>query len=81
MAKEPSDPDGSHKLPYGEQGRRTVEGRRIDSSGACTVIAIRDGRRPGRVLYPHGEVGLGVLIADVAAQRLADRAERIGDWS
>lgn len=42
-------------------------------SGACTVIAIRDRKRHGWVLYPHGVAGLGVLIADDAAHLLADR--------
>ncbi|MGI9063642.1 MAG: hypothetical protein ACR2FQ_07545 [Pseudonocardiaceae bacterium] len=50
-----------------------MEGRRIDGSGQCTVIVIRDRRRHGWVLYPHGEAGLGVLIADAAAHTLADR--------
>lgn len=63
---------GPHELPYGEQERCAVEGRRIDGSGACTVIAIRDRRRCGWVLYPHGVAGFGVLIADDAAHTLAD---------
>ena len=73
MAKEPLDPHGPHNLPYGEQERCAVEGRRIDGSGRCTVIAIRDRRHHGRVLYLHGETGLGVLIADEAVQALAER--------
>ncbi|MCA1705943.1 MAG: hypothetical protein LC808_22855, partial [Actinobacteria bacterium] len=56
-----------------QQERCAVEGRRIDGSGQCTVIAIRDRRRHGWVLYPHGETGLGVLIADRDAHVLADR--------
>ncbi|MGH3845244.1 MAG: hypothetical protein ACRDS0_28015 [Pseudonocardiaceae bacterium] len=56
--------DGPHHLPQGEQERCAVEGRRIDGSGVCTVIAIRDRQRRGWVLYPHGVAGLGVLIAD-----------------
>lgn len=67
------DPDGPHNLPYGQQERCAVEGRRIDGSGCCTVIVIRDRRRGGWVLYPHGVTGLGVLIAIEAAQVLADR--------
>jgi hypothetical protein len=63
--------DGPHRLPYGEQERFAVEGRRIDGSGQCNVVAIRD--RRGWVLYPHGMTGLGVLIADDAARTLADR--------
>ncbi len=50
-----------------------MEGRRIDGSGPCNVVAIRDRRRHGWVLYPHGIAGLGVLIADGAARTLADR--------
>ncbi len=64
---------GPHELPYGEQERFAVEGRLIDGSGACTVIAIRDRRRRGWVLYPHGVAGLGVLIADGDARVLASR--------
>ncbi len=63
--------DGPHHLPYGQQERCAVEGRRIDGSGQCTVVAIRDRRRHGWVLYPHGVAGLGVLIADDAANTLA----------
>lgn len=62
---------GPHHLPYGEQERCAVEGRRIDGSGRCTVVAIRDRMRHGWVLYPHGVAGLGVLIADDAAHTLA----------
>ncbi|MGH3938116.1 MAG: hypothetical protein ACRDTG_05700 [Pseudonocardiaceae bacterium] len=65
--------DGPHHLPYSEQERCAVEGRRIDGSGACTVIAIRDRQEPGWVLYPHGDAGLGVLLADAAAHTLAHR--------
>ncbi len=64
--------DGPHSLPPGEQERCAVEGRRIDGSGQCTVIAIRDRKRHGWVLYPHGAAGLGVLIADDLAHTLAD---------
>lgn len=63
--------DGPHQLPSSEQERCAVEGRRIDGSGSCAVIAIRDRRRHGWVLYPHGVAGLGVLIADDAAHTLA----------
>jgi hypothetical protein len=66
-----AEPAGSHQLPYGEQERCVVEGRRIDGSGLCTVIAIRDRGRRGWVLYPHGVAGFGVLIADAAALALA----------
>ncbi len=65
--------DGPHHLPYPEQERCAVEGRRIDGSGQCTVVAIRDQKRRGWVLYPHGMAGLGVLIADDAARTLAGR--------
>lgn len=65
--------DGPHNLPHREQERCAVEGRRIDGSGRCTVIAIRDRQRHGWVLYPHGVAGLGVLIADDDAHTLADR--------
>lgn len=68
-----SEQDGPHHLPYGEQERCAVEGRRIDGSGQCTVVAIRDRKRGGWVLYPHGMAGLGVLIADEAARTLAGR--------
>lgn len=67
------DLDGPHNLPYSEQERCAVEGRRIDGGGRCTVIAIRDRRRHGWVLYPHGETGLGVLIAYGDAHALAER--------
>lgn len=71
--KQPQELDGPHHLPYGEQERCAVEGRRIDGSGCCTVIAIRDRNRRSRVLYPHGVAGLGVLMVDDAARTLADR--------
>jgi hypothetical protein len=64
--------DGPHRLPQGEQERCAVEGHRIDGSGLCNVVAIRDRRRRGWV-YPHGVAGLGVLIGDDAARTLADR--------
>lgn len=70
--KQPQELDGPHHLPYGEQERCAVEGRRIDGSGRCTVVAIRDQKRHGWVLYPHGVAGLGVLIDDDAAHTLAD---------
>jgi hypothetical protein len=50
-----------------------VEGRRIDGSGLCNVVAIRDRKRHGWVLYPHGMAGLGVLIGDDATRTLAAR--------
>jgi hypothetical protein len=65
--------DGPHRLPQCEQERCAVEGRLIDGSGQCNVIAIRDRKRHGWVLYPHGMPGLGVLIADAAARTLANR--------
>jgi hypothetical protein len=67
------EPAGPHQLPYGEQERCAVEGRRIDGSGLCTVIAVRDRTRRGWVLYPHGVASFGVLLADDAAHILADR--------
>lgn len=70
--KQPAEHDGPHHLPYGEQERCAVEGRRTDGSGRCTVIAIRDRQRHGWVRYPHGVAGLGVLIADDAAHTLVD---------
>lgn len=73
-SKQPSlIPDGLHTPPHSEQDQCVVQGYRIDGSGRCTVIAIRDRRRYGWVLYPHGENGLEVLLADEAAQSLADR--------
>jgi len=65
--------DGPHHLPQSEQERCAVEGRLIDGSGLCNVIAIRDRKRHGWVLYPHGMPGLGVLITDAAAHPLASR--------
>ena len=53
MAKEVADPDGPHRLPYGEQERCVVRGLRIDGNGDCHVVIIRDRRRRGWVLYPH----------------------------
>jgi hypothetical protein len=67
------EPEGPHQLPYGEQERCAVEGRLIDGSGTCTVIAIRDRRQHGWVLYPHGVASFGVLLADDAAHTLAHR--------
>ncbi len=75
MAQSP-EPEGPHQLPYGEQERCTVEGQRIDGSGVCTVIAIRDQRQRGWVLYPHGVASFGVLLADDAARILADGMSR-----
>ncbi|MGH3904281.1 MAG: hypothetical protein ACRDTE_08835 [Pseudonocardiaceae bacterium] len=66
------DPEGPHNLEYSQQERCAVEGRRIDGGGPCTVVAIRDRRRRGWVLYPHGVAGLGVLLADDGARALAD---------
>ncbi|MGH3937968.1 MAG: hypothetical protein ACRDTG_04925 [Pseudonocardiaceae bacterium] len=71
--QQPREQDGPHHLPYGAQERCAVEGRRIDGSGACTVIAIRDRKERGWVLYPHGDAGFGVLLAYDAAHTLADR--------
>jgi hypothetical protein len=53
-----------------------VEGRRIDGSGVCTMVAIRDWERRGWVLYPHGVAGFSVLIAYDAAHTLAKRIGR-----
>jgi hypothetical protein len=75
--KQPQELDGPHRQPAGEQERCAVEGWRIDGGGVCTVVAIRDGRRRGWVLYPHGVVGFGVLIADDAARTLASRIGRL----
>lgn len=72
MGSDVADPGGPHHLPYGEQERCAVEGQRIDGSGQCTMIAIRDRHRRGWVLYPHGVASFGVLIADDAAHALAD---------
>ncbi|MGH3874489.1 MAG: hypothetical protein ACRDSR_23800 [Pseudonocardiaceae bacterium] len=71
--QQPHEVDGPHRLPYGEQERCAVEGRRIDGSGTCTVIVIRDRTRHGWVLYPHGAADFGVLIADDDAHALAAR--------
>lgn len=74
MSKQPQpEVDGPHRLPYGEQERCAVEGSRIDGSGQCTVVAIRDRRRRGWVLYPHGMASFGVLIADDDARIFAHR--------
>jgi len=73
MAKEVADPDGPHRLPYGEQERCVVRGPHIDGSGDCHVVIIRDRRRRGWVLYPHGVASFGVLIADDDAHTLANR--------
>lgn len=78
MATEVADPDGPHRLPYGEQERCVVKGLRIDGGGDCSVVVIRDRRRRGWVLYPHGVASFGVLIAGDAARTLA---ARIGDSS
>ncbi|MGH3524679.1 MAG: hypothetical protein ACRDU4_18095 [Mycobacterium sp.] len=48
-----------------------MEGRLLDGGRVCTVIAIRDQKRRGWVLYPHGVAGLGVLIAEEDARTLA----------
>lgn len=71
--KQPREREGPHHLPYSQQERCAVEGRRIDGSESCTVIAIRDHRQHGWVLYPHGHTGFGVLLAYDAAHTLADR--------
>lgn len=71
--KQPVEHEGPHNLPHDQQERCAVVGSRIDGSGQCTVIAIRDRCRRGWVLYPHGETGLGVLIADGDAHTLAER--------
>ena len=71
--KQSPEVDGPHRLPQGEQERCAVEGRLLDGSGLCNVVAIRDRKRHGWVLYPHGMAGLGVLIADDAARTLAGR--------
>lgn len=55
--------EGPHHLPYGEQERCAVEGRRIDGSGQCTVVAIRD----------HGASRMGSLPAWSGWSRGADR--------
>ena len=72
MATDVADPGGPHRLPYGEQERCVVKGLRIDGSGDCSVVVIRDRRRRGWVLYPHGVASFGVLIAGDAARTLAD---------
>lgn len=74
--KQPPEPDGPHQLRYRDQERCSVEGHLIDGSGACTVIAIRDWKRSGWVLYPHEVAGLGVLITDDAARTLAKQIGR-----
>ena len=74
--QQPQELDGPHRLPHSEQERCVVEGRCIDGGGVCTVVAIRDRKRGGWVLYPHGVAGLGVLIADAAARTLANHIGR-----
>lgn len=71
--KQPREQHGPHQLPYSEQERCAVEGWRLDGSGPCTVIAIRDRTEPGWVLYPHGDPGLAVMLPDLAAHTLAER--------
>ncbi|MGH8918326.1 MAG: hypothetical protein ACRD0H_08325 [Actinomycetes bacterium] len=73
MAKQASEVAGRHHLPHSQQERCAVEGRRIDGSGPCTVIAIRDRTQHGWVLYPHSHTGFGVLLVYDAAHALADR--------
>lgn len=48
-----------------------MAGHCIHGGYTCTVIAIRDRKRGGWVLFPHGMTGPGVLIADDAARTLA----------
>lgn len=72
MNKQSAEHEGPHNLPHDQQERCAVEGRRIDGGGPCTVVVIRDQRRRGWVLYPHGVAGLAVLLADDRARALAD---------
>jgi hypothetical protein len=65
------DPDGPHKLPYGQQSRCVVAGHLLDGD-ACTLILIRDRAKRAWVLYPHGVAGLGVRLPDAEAHKLAD---------
>ena len=58
--------DGPHRLPQGDQERCAVEGDRVDGSSQCDVVAIRDRKRRGWVLYLHGVGGLEALIDDDA---------------
>jgi hypothetical protein len=74
--RQPREVDGPHLLRQSDQERCAVEGQRIDGSGACTVVAIRDYSRDGWVLYPHGVAGFGVLISEDAARTLALRIGR-----
>lgn len=76
--KQPRGLEGPHHLLHSQQERCAVEGHRIDGSGPRTVIAIRDRKQHGWVLYPHGNTGFGVLLPDAAAHSLADR---LGDRS
>ena len=63
--------DGPHRLRQGDQERCAVAGHCIHGGYTCTVIAIRDRKRGGWVLFPHGMTGPGVLIADDVARTLA----------
>ena len=74
--RQPREVDGPHLERQGDQVRCAVEGKRIDGSGACTVVAIRDFSRGGWVLYPHGVANFGVLITNDAARTLALRLSR-----
>lgn len=65
------EPDGPHQLPYSEQNRCSVAGRRLDG-GMCTVILIRDRAQRAWVFYPHGATGLGVRLSNAEACTLAD---------
>lgn len=76
MTKQAWEEPGPHQLPYSEQERCAVEGWRLDGSGPCTVLVIRDRIEPGWVLYPHGHPGLAVMLPDPAAHTLADRLAR-----
>jgi hypothetical protein len=74
--RQPEEVDGPHLLRQGDQERCAVPGQRIDGSGACTVVAIRDYSQGGWVLYPHGVASFGVLIGYDAARTFALRLGR-----
>ena len=74
--RQPQKLDWLHHLRQDNEEWCAVEGHHIDGSGGCTVVAIRDRKRRGWVLYPRGIAGHGVLLADDAARTLAKNLGR-----
>ncbi|MGH3772227.1 MAG: hypothetical protein ACRDRW_12655 [Pseudonocardiaceae bacterium] len=71
---QPQEPDGPRQLR--EQERCAVEGRCIERGSVYHVVAIRDRKRRGWVLYSRGVACPGVLITDAAARTLAKHLGR-----